>query len=51
MTNLELMQFFRDEHLLDDRREYTVEDLMLAYQIGRQQAFELYDMIQEEFAK
>lgn len=46
MTNDQLMQYFKDEDLMEDRREYSVECLMDAYEIDRNQATELFNMIQ-----
>lgn len=35
--------------LLEDRREYVVEDLMSAYELSREDALELEELIQQNF--
>jgi|688.fasta_scaffold454625_1 hypothetical protein len=46
-TAEELFQMFKDEDLLDDRREYDVEDLMSAYPgLSQEEAMKLEQMLQ-----
>jgi hypothetical protein len=45
-TALELFQMFKDEDLLNDRREYDVEDLMSAYpDLSEEEAEKLFQML------
>ena len=47
-TAKELFQMFKDEDLLDDRREYDVEDLMSAYPgLSKEEAEKLEKMLQD----
>jgi len=47
-TAKELFQMFKDEDLLDDRREYDVEDLMSAYpSLSKEEAEKLEKMLQD----
>jgi hypothetical protein len=46
-TAKELFQMFKDEDLLNDRREYDVEDLMSAYPgLSKEEAEKLEKMLQ-----
>ena len=46
-TALELFQMFKDEDLLNDRREYNAEDLMAAYPgLSQEEAEKLEQMLQ-----
>jgi hypothetical protein len=46
-TAEELFQMFKDEDLLNDRREYDVEDLMSAYpDLSQEEAEKLGQMLQ-----
>lgn len=45
-TAEELFQMFKDEDLIDDRREYDVDDLMSAYPgLSKEEAEKLFQMI------
>ena len=39
-------QFLDDEELLNDRREYVIEDYKLSYDLNEQHAKDLYDLVQ-----
>jgi hypothetical protein len=46
-TAEELFQMFKDEDLLNDRREYDIEDLMSAYpDLSQEEAEKLEQMLQ-----
>jgi hypothetical protein len=46
-TAKELFQMFKDEDLLNDRREYDIEDLMSAYpNLSQEEAEKLEQMLQ-----
>jgi hypothetical protein len=46
-TAEELFQMFKDEDLLNDRREYDIEDLMSAYpNLSQEEAEKLEQMLQ-----
>jgi hypothetical protein len=40
----------RNDYCLEDRREYCVEDLQLAYELNETEAQELFALIQAVFA-
>ena len=47
ITAEELFQMFKDEDLLNDRREYDIEDLMSAYpDLSQEEAEKLEQMLQ-----
>lgn len=46
---IELLHDMKDQELLEDRAEYTIEDLMLAYDLSHENASTLYAMIQQQF--
>ena len=47
----EIFKFIIDEDLLDDRREYDVDDLKTSYDLSFCEASELFAMIQTECNK
>jgi len=45
----ELLQLFKDEDLMDDRREYDVDEFMRSYpELTQQEAEELYNRVQND---
>ena len=44
-TVLELFEMFKEENLLNDRREYDVEDLMSTYGLSEVEAIELENIV------
>lgn len=48
---IDLLHDMKDQNLLEDRREYDVNDLALAYELSPEDAAILYSMIQQQFAR
>lgn len=46
---IELLHDMKDQDLLEDRREYSIADLMFAYELSHDDAAILYAMIQQQF--
>jgi hypothetical protein len=44
-TASELFEMFKEENLINDRREYDVEDLMSTYGLSEVEAIKLEDMV------
>lgn len=45
----ELLQYFKDNDLMDDRMEYDVDELKRSYpELSQQEAKELYNKIQND---
>jgi hypothetical protein len=44
-TALELFEMFKEENLIEDRREYDVEDLISAYGLSEDEAIKLENMV------
>ena len=42
---LELFKMFKEENLINDRREYDVEDLMWVYGLSEVEAIKLENMV------
>lgn len=42
---LELFEMFKEENLIEDRKEYDVEDLMSAYRLSEVEAIKLKNMV------
>jgi len=46
-TSIDLFKKFKEEDILDDRREYDVEDLMSSYPgLSKEEAKKLFGMLQ-----